>query len=71
MKRSIGFALAGLALLADWAHAAKSMAEREEAQTIVVAVEVVAFITIAAVLGFVWRLATRESAKRKAKAETD
>jgi heme/copper-type cytochrome/quinol oxidase subunit 2 len=71
MKQSIGIALAGLVLLANCAHAAKTMAEREEAQTIVVAVEVAAFITIVAVLGFVWRLSTREAAKRKAKAETD
>ncbi len=71
MKRSIGIALAGLALLANCAYAAKTMAEREDAQTIVVAVEIVAFVTIVAILGFVWRLATRESAKRKAKAETE
>jgi uncharacterized membrane protein len=71
MKHSIGITLAGLALLANSAHAVKSMAEREEAQTIVVAVEAVAFITIVAVLGLVWRLSMRESAKRKAKAETE
>ncbi len=71
MKQSTGFALAGLALLADHAHAAKSMAEREEAQTIVETVEVVAFITIVAVLGYVWRFAKREANKRKAQAQTD
>ncbi len=71
MKRSIGLALAGLALLANYAHAAKTMAEREEAQTIVVTVEVVALITIAAILGFVWRFATREASKRRAKTETE
>ncbi len=69
MKRSTVFALAGVALLADHAHAAKTMAEMEQAQTIVVAVEVVAFITIIAILGYVWRLAMRESNKRKAKRE--
>ncbi len=69
MKRSTVFALAGVALLADYAHAAKTMAEMEQAQTIVVAVEVVAFITIIAILGYVWRLAMRESNKRKAKRE--
>lgn len=71
MKRITGFALAGLALLADNAHAVKSMAEREQAQTIVVTVEVVAFVTIVFVLGYVWRISTRAANKRKAKAETE
>ncbi len=71
MKRIAWFALAGLALLADNALAAKSMAEREQAQTIVVAVEVAAFVTIALVLGFVWRISKQAANKRKAKPETD
>ncbi len=71
MKRSTGFALAALALLAGHAHAAKSMAEREQAQTIVVTVEVVAFITIVVILGVVWRISMRARAERNARTKTD
>lgn len=70
MKWSTSYMLAGLALLANSAHAAKSMAEREQAQTVVVTVEVVAFVTIVVILGFVWRISTREANKRKAKRQT-
>lgn len=71
MKRITWLGLAWLALLAGHAHAAKSMAEREQAQTIVVTVEVVAFITIVVILGVVWRISTRARAERQARTKTD
>ena len=58
-------ALTWLALLADNAFALKTMEEKEQTQTIVWIVEGAAFITIIVVFGFVWRLATRETNKRK------
>jgi heme/copper-type cytochrome/quinol oxidase subunit 2 len=69
MKRITCMALAWLALLADNAHAAKTMAEKEQAQTIVWIVEAASFITIIAVGWFVWRLSTRAANNRKPKQE--
>ncbi len=70
MKRTARFApawftLAWLALLACDAHAAKSMAEKEQTQTIVWIVEAASFATIIAAFWFVWRISTRASNNKK------
>ena len=67
MKRIAGRVLASLAVLANNAQAVIAMPEREHVQTIVWIVEVVTFVTIAAVFWFVWRLSARAKQNRKSK----
>jgi nitric oxide reductase large subunit len=71
MKRISVFTLAWLALLANNAYATKSMAEKEQTQTIVWIVEAASFIVIIAVSLFVWRISTRATNKRKSEKKVD
>ncbi len=69
MKPITGLILAALAVLMNNAQAAIAMPEREHVQTIVWAMEVVTFVTIAAIFWFVWRISMRARVKKNLKQE--
>lgn len=69
MKPITGMILVSLAVLANNAQAVIAMPEREHIQTIVWVMEVVTFVTIAAIFWFVWRISMRAKENRKSRQE--
>lgn len=69
MKPIAGMVLASLAMLANNAQAVIAMPEREHVQTIVWVMELVTFVTIAAIFWFVWRISKRAKENRKTRQE--
>lgn len=69
MKPITGMILASLVLLANNAQAVIALPEREHVQTIVWVMELVTFLTIAAIFWFVWRISMRAKENRKSKQE--
>jgi len=57
----------GMAAVMDNAHAMINMPEREHIQTIVWAVELVAFVSAMGILWIVWRIGKRDSESRREK----
>jgi len=57
----------GVATVTDNAHALANMPEREHIQTIVWAVEFVAFVSAMGILWVVWRIGKRDSENRREK----
>ena len=57
----------GMTAAMDNAHAVINMPEREHIQTIVWAVELVAFVSTMGVVWFIWRIGKRDSESRKAR----
>ena len=69
MKPITGMILASLVMLANNAQAVIAMPEREHVQTIVWVMELVTFVTIAAIFWFVWRISVRAKENRKTRQE--
>ncbi len=61
--------ICGMAVVMDNAHAQIGMPEREHIQTIVWAVEFVAFVTAMGIVWFIWHIGKRDSARRRQKRE--
>jgi hypothetical protein len=59
--------ICGMAVVMDNAHAQIGMPEREHIQTIVWAVEFVAFVSAMAIVWIVWRIGKRDSESRREK----
>jgi hypothetical protein len=57
----------GMAAVTDNAHATINMPEREHIQTIVWAVEFVAFVSTMGIIWFIWRVGKRDSDSRREK----
>jgi hypothetical protein len=57
----------GMAAAMDNAHAVINMPEREHIQTIVWAVEFVAFVSTMGIVWFIWRIGKRDSDNRREK----
>lgn len=57
--------ICGMAVVMDNAHAQIGMPEREHIQTIVWAVEFVAFVSAMALVWFIWHIGKRDSESRR------
>jgi heme/copper-type cytochrome/quinol oxidase subunit 2 len=61
------FAVCGMLFPAGNAEAEINMAEREQVQTIVWVVEFLSFVTVMAIIWFVWRISKRDIENKKSK----